>query len=56
MFELVNRHIYSCKHAANHYEATLVQLSCDFYMIDAKPENLIGNQAYDSDELVSQSW
>jgi hypothetical protein len=30
---------------------TLVQLSFDFYMIEAKPENLIGDKAYDSDAL-----
>jgi hypothetical protein len=29
-------------HAANHHEVTLVQPSFDFYMIEAKPENLIG--------------
>ncbi len=28
-----------------------MQLSFDFYMIEAKPENLIGDRAYDSDEL-----
>jgi transposase len=38
-------------HAANHHEVTLVQLSFDFYMIEAKPEHLIGDRAYDSDEL-----
>lgn len=38
-------------HAANHHEVTLVQLSFDFYMIEAKPENLIGDRAYDSDTL-----
>src|SRR5215510_9165326 len=27
----------------------LVQLCFDFYMIEAKPENLIGDRAYDSD-------
>ena len=31
-------------YAANHHEVTLVQLSFDFYMIEAKPENLIGDQ------------
>ena|SRR6516165_1891174 len=36
-------------HAANHHEARLVQLCFDFYMIEAKPENLIGDRAYDSD-------
>jgi len=38
-------------YAANHHEVTLVQLSFDFYMIEAKPENLIGDCAYHSDEL-----
>ena len=30
-----------CTHAANHHEVTLVQLTFDFYMIEAKPEKLI---------------
>ena len=38
-------------HAANHHEVTLVQLSFDFYMIEAKPQYLIGDKAYDSDAL-----
>jgi len=38
-------------HAANHHEVTLVQLSFEFYMIEAKPEKLIGDKAYDSDAL-----
>lgn len=38
-------------HAANHHEVTLVQLTFDFYMVEAKPENLIGDKAYDSDKL-----
>ena len=41
-------------YAANHHEVTLVQLSFDFYMIEAKPENLIGDKAYDSDSLDEQ--
>jgi transposase len=41
-------------HAANHHEVTLVQLTFDFYMIEAKPENLIGDRAYDSDQLDEQ--
>jgi IS5 family transposase len=41
-------------HAANHHEVTLVQLSFDFYMIEAKPENLIGDKAYDSDKLDAE--
>ena len=38
-------------HAANHHEATWVQLSFDFYMLEAKPEHLIGDRAYDCDGL-----
>jgi transposase len=38
-------------HAANHHEVTLVQLSFDFYMLETKPEHLIGDKAYDSDTL-----
>jgi transposase len=41
-------------HAANHHEVTLVQLSFDFYMIEATPERLIGDKAYDSDDLDIQ--
>jgi len=41
-------------HAANHHEVTLVQLTFDFYMIEAKPERLIGDKAYDSDDLDEQ--
>ena len=33
------------------HEVRLVQLCFDFYMIEAKPENLIGDRAYDSDPL-----
>ena len=38
-------------HAANHHEVRLVQLCFDFYMIEAKTENLIGDLAYDTDPL-----
>jgi transposase len=38
-------------HAASHREVRLVQLCFDFYMIEAKPENLIGDRAYDSNPL-----
>jgi len=38
-------------HAANHHEVTLVQLCFDFYMIEANPDVLIGDKAYDSDKL-----
>jgi hypothetical protein len=51
---IVDRHglpLSVSTHAANHHEVTLVQLSFDFYMLEAKPENLIGDKAYDSDAL-----
>ena len=54
---IVDRHglpLAVSTHAANHHEVTLVQLSFDFYMIEAKPENLIGDKAYDSDALDQQ--
>jgi len=38
-------------HAANHHEVKLVQLSFDFYMLENKPKVLIGDGAYDSDQL-----
>jgi len=55
---IVDRHglpLSVSTHAANHHEVTLVQLSFDFYMIEAKPQNLIGDKAYDSDVLDEQS-
>ena len=54
---IVDRHglpLSVSTHAANHHEVTLVQLSFDFYMIEAKPHNLIGDKAYDSDVLDEQ--
>src|SRR4029077_8911136 len=47
------RHVVST-HAANHHEVRLVQLCFDFYMIEAKPKNLIGDRAYDSDPLAEE--
>ena len=41
-------------HAANHHEVSLVQLSFDFYMIEATAEHLIGDKAYDSDPLDAE--
>ena len=38
-------------HAANKHEMTLEQLSFNFYMTEAKPENLIVDKTYDSDPL-----
>jgi transposase len=54
---IVDRHglpLAVSTHAANHHEVTLVQLSFDFYMLEAKPGNLIGDKAYDSDPLDEQ--
>ena len=51
---IVDRHglpLSVSTHAANHHEVRLVQLCFDFYMIEAKPENLVGDRAYDSDPL-----
>ncbi len=51
---IVDRHglpLSVSTHAANHHEVTLVRLSFDFYMIEAKPKNLIGDCAYDGDGL-----
>src|SRR6266404_1780483 len=45
---IVDRHglpLSVSTHAANHHEVRLVQLCFDFYMIEAKPENLIGDLA-----------
>lgn len=49
---IVDRHglpLSGSTHATNHHEVTLVQLSFEFYMIEAKPQNLIGDKASDSD-------
>jgi transposase len=54
---IVDRHglpLSVSTHAANHHEVRLVQLCFDFYMIEAKPENLIGDRAYDSDPLTTR--
>lgn len=54
---IVDRHglpLAVTTHAANHHEVTLVQLTFDFYMIEAKPQSLIGDRAYDSDKLDEQ--
>ncbi len=51
---IVDRHglpLSVSTHAANHHEVTLVQLSFDFYMLEAKPKHLIGDRADDSDGL-----
>jgi transposase len=51
---IVDRHglpLSVSTHAANHHEVTLVQLGFDFYMLEAKPDVLIGDKAYDSDPL-----
>src|SRR5215831_4359844 len=54
---IVDRHelpLSVSTHAANHHEVRLVQLCFDFYIIEAKPENLIGDRAYDSDPLDAE--
>src|SRR4051812_37507369 len=54
---IVDRHglpLAVTTHAANHHEATLVQLTFDFYMIEAKRDNLIGDKPYDSDPLDAE--
>src|SRR6516165_3765293 len=54
---IVDRHglpLSVSTHAANHHEVRLVQLCFDFYMIGAKPENLISDRAYDSDPLDAE--
>jgi transposase len=51
---IVDRHglpLSVSTHAANHHEVRLVQLCFDSYLIEAKPENLVGDRAYDSDPL-----
>ena len=51
---IVDRHglpLSVSTHAANHHEVRLVQLCFDFYMVDAKPENLVGDRASDNDPL-----
>jgi hypothetical protein len=54
---IVDRHglpLSVSTHAANHHEVRLAQLCFDFYMIEAKPENRIGDRAYDSDPLEKE--
>ena len=54
IMSIVDRHglpLSVSTHAANHHEVTPVQLSFDFHMVEARPENLIGDKAYDSDPL-----
>ena len=43
---IVDRHglpLAVTTHAANHYEVTVVQLTFDIYMIEARPANPIGD-------------
>ncbi len=54
IFAIVDRHglpLSVSTHAANHHEVTLVQLSFNFYMLEAKLEHFIGGRADDSDGL-----
>lgn len=51
---IVDRHglpLSVSTHAANHHEVNLVQLSFDFYMVEGRPDRLVGDRAYDSDPL-----
>jgi hypothetical protein len=48
LFDFVDKKVFSLEHVGRR---GLVQLCFDFYMIEAKPENLIGTRAYDSDPL-----
>lgn len=51
---IVDRHgltLAVSTHAANHHKVTLVQLCFEFYMIEAKPEYLIGDNTCDCDPL-----
>jgi hypothetical protein len=41
-------------HAAHDHEVTVIQLTFGFYMIEARPGNLVGDRAYDSDQLDEQ--
>jgi transposase len=51
---MVDRHglpLAAATPAANHHEVHLVQLTFDFYLVEAKPEKLIGDKAYDREAL-----
>ena len=55
---IVDRHglpLSVSTHAANHHEVRLVQLCFDFYMIEAKPENLVGDRACAAGSLSASS-
>jgi hypothetical protein len=41
-------------YAVNHHEVTLVQLSFDFYMLEARPDYGIGDRTYDSNNLDAE--
>jgi len=54
IMEIINRRdlpFVVSTHESNHHEVMLAHPSFDFYIIDAKPDNLIGDRAYDSDKL-----
>lgn len=54
MLAIVERHglpLSVRTQATNHHEVTLVQLSFNFYMLEAKSEHLAGDRAYVSDGL-----
>jgi len=50
---IVDRHglpLAVSTHTANHHEVTLVQLGFDCHIIEARPEKLTGDRAYDRDK------
>ena len=55
IMEIMDRHdlpLTVSAHAAKHHKVKLVQICFDFYMLEAaKLENMIGDRAYDSDNL-----
>ncbi len=51
---IVDRHglpLSVSTHGANHHETKCIQLTLDFYPEGGKPENLVGDEAYDSGAL-----
>ena len=51
---IVDRHglpLSVSTHAANHHEVRLARLCFDFYLVEAKPHDLIGDRACEGDEL-----
>ena len=52
--DIVNRTVFQiavCTHAVNHHVVTRVQLTFEFYLIEAKPDKRIGDKAYNCNDL-----